>query len=50
MLFENLGVEKPCEETLRNIKELIEKDGNNRISYVELKKVIESAVSNLQES
>lgn len=50
LLFKNLGVEKPCEETLRSIRELIEKDGNNKISYGELSKVIEKAVENLQES
>lgn len=47
LLFKNLGVEKPCEDTLRGIKELIEKDGSNTISYVELKKVIEAAVRGL---
>jgi Ca2+-binding EF-hand superfamily protein len=35
---------------LKSIQQLIEKDGNNLISYNELRKVIETAVQNLQKT
>lgn len=34
LLFKNLGVQKPSEETLQQIKEVIEKDGTNKITHI----------------
>jgi hypothetical protein len=50
LLFKNIGVERPCEDTLKGIKELVEKDGNNLITFQELRKVLENAVSTLDKS
>ena len=45
----NLGIQKPSEEILKSIRELIEKDGENHISMSELKKVMENALKELNE-
>lgn len=35
-ILKTLGIHKPCEETLLEIKKLIEKDGDNRVTNLEL--------------
>lgn len=44
-----LGIQKPCEETLRSIRELVEKEGENAISMAELRKAMENALKELNE-
>ena len=50
LLFKNIGVEKPCEETLKSIEELVIKEGNDLMSHNELRRVIASAVETLKQS
>ena len=44
-----LGIQKPCEETLKNIRELVEKDGENALTMTELRKALENALKELNE-
>lgn len=48
-ICKNLGIQKPCEETLKSIKELIEKDGDNNLTLTELTKVMTNALKELNE-
>jgi benzoyl-CoA reductase/2-hydroxyglutaryl-CoA dehydratase subunit BcrC/BadD/HgdB len=43
----DLDINKPNEEILKNIKELVEKDGGNNITASELKKIMENIVKEL---
>lgn len=40
----DLDISKPNEEILKNIKELVEKDGGNNITTSELTKIMENIV------
>jgi hypothetical protein len=40
----DLDINKPNEEILKSIKELVEKDGGNNISATELKRIMENIV------
>jgi hypothetical protein len=42
-----LGIQKPCEETLKNIGQLVEKEGENALSMNELRKAMENALKEL---
>ena len=46
---QRLGIQKPCEETLRSIKELVDKEGDNSVSMGELRRVMENALKELNE-
>lgn len=46
-ICKNLGIQKPCEETLKSIKELIEKDGDNNLTLAELRKIMVNALKEL---
>lgn len=43
----DLEINKPNEEILKSIKELVEKDGGNNITATELKKIMENIVKEL---
>lgn len=48
-ICKGLGIQKPCEETLRSIRELIEKEGDHSVTMTELRKALENALKELNE-
>lgn len=43
----SIGIQKPCEETLAKIKEVIEKEGENAVTLTELKAIMERVFKEL---
>jgi Ca2+-binding EF-hand superfamily protein len=48
-ICKGLGIQKPCEETLRSIRELIDKEGDHAVTMNELRKALENALKELNE-